>query len=212
MKKYKVYLFDFDGTIIDTREALAYVYMQSFKDWGVDVTREETIQFSREPLNVSYVNKGCDMAVFWDFVDLINEYLNGEYSVSLAEKFDDTDETFKKLKEMKKDGVISGIVTSNNVPHVKDILNCLKIDYDFMDVFVGNQECLTPKPDPKPINTALEMLKYDGDLSEVVYVGDALNDALAAANAGVDSYLLDRENVYHDTPYKIIHSLLELFE
>ena len=81
-----------------------------------------------------------------------------------------------------------------------------------MSVLVGNHECIIPKPDPAPINTALRMLDYQGDLHDVVYIGDALNDALAGVNAGVDVLLLDRENIYQESGYPTIHSLLEIFD
>ena len=105
-----------------------------------------------------------------------------------------------------------GIVTSNNIPHVKDIYRVKDIDCSNFVVFIGNQEAQTPKPDPLPLNTALKTLNYDGDLMDVVYVGDSINDCLAADNAHIDSFLLDRDNVYHDSGYKIIHSLMDLFK
>ena len=209
MKKYKVYLFDFDGTLVDTFPALIYVFQESFAQYGIDVSKEECYDFAREPLNESFERKGGDMTVFWDFVDVINFYLNGQKSIQLTTPYEDTEKTLEILHKM---GVIAGIVTSNNVPHIKDVLENHHLDYKFMQVFVGNQECITPKPSPKPIQTALEMINYQGDLKDVVYVGDGRNDALAAKNAGVDAVLLDRDNIYQDEPYTIIHSLLELFE
>ena len=68
------------------------------------------------------------------------------------------------------------------------------------------------KPHPDPILKALEMIKYDGDLSKVAYIGDAMNDALCANAAGVDAILLDRIDEYDDSDkYLRIHSLMELF-
>ncbi|MBR0295154.1 MAG: HAD family hydrolase [Bacilli bacterium] len=209
MKKYKLYLFDFDGTLFNTYPALCMVYKMAFKAFGVEVSDEEVRTFSREPIPDSYQRKGLDMKYFWDFVKVINYYLNGEESVNLTEVFEDT---VKFHDYVKKNNIQIGIVTSNNIPHVKDIYKAKGIDCSHFAVFVGNQEAQTPKPDPLPILTALKMVNYDGDLMDVVYIGDSPNDALAAKNAKIDAYLLDRHNEYADQPYKIIHSLLDLFD
>ena len=77
---------------------------------------------------------------------------------------------------------------------------------------MGNREAPNPKPNPEPILTALEMIGYKGDKKDVCYVGDSLNDCLAASNAGVVPILLDRDDEYKDAPYKRIKSLSELLD
>ena len=209
MKEYKLYLFDFDGTLFNTMPALQMVFKKTYEEFGVSVSDEECLTFSREPIPDGYVRKGLDLKYFWDFVAVINKYLNGEESVRLTETYHDT-VAFHDY--MKKHNLDMGIVTSNNIPHVKDIYNSKGIDYSHFVVFVGNQEAQTPKPDPLSINVALEMINYQSDLMDVVYVGDSTNDCLAAKRAGIDTYLLDRDNVYQGQPYKIIHSLMDLFK
>ena len=81
---------------------------------------------------------------------------------------------------------------------------------DFFKEIVGNKEAPIPKPNPQPILKALEMLNYQGDKKDVCYVGDSLNDCLAATNAGITPILLDRDNEYPDTKYLRIRSLNEL--
>ena len=209
MKKYKLYLFDFDGTLFNTMPALSMVFKNTYKEYGIEITDEECITFSREPLPDSYQRKGLDMKYFWDFVKIINYWLNGEESARLTELYDDTVEFHDYVK---KNNIAVGIVTSNNIPHVKDIYRIKGIDCSNFVVFVGNQEEQTPKPDPAPIKKALEMLNYQGDLMDIVYVGDSVNDCIASERAGIDSYLLDRHDEFNHTPYKIIHSLMDLFK
>ena len=211
MKKYKVYLFDFDGTLFDTRPALQMVFKKSYEHEGVMVSDDQCQTFSREPINIGYQALiGGSEEQFWEWVRVINYYLNSEESVSLSLLFPDTKETHQRLSKM--EGIQYGIVTSNNIPHCKEIYHYHHIDISHMSVLVGNHECVIPKPDPAPIQTALKMLNYDGDLHDVVYIGDALNDVLAAKNAGVDGLLLDRDNIYQDSGFPLIHSLLEIFD
>ena len=105
-----------------------------------------------------------------------------------------------------------GIVTSNNVPHVRDVLKKFDMQKDFFNVLVGNREAPNPKPSPEPILKALEMINYKGDKKKVCYVGDSLNDCIAASKAGIVPILLDRDDEYKDAPYQRIKSLRELLE
>ena len=69
MKNYKIYLFDFDGCLVDTVESLEYVFIQSFADYGLTVQKEEVPQFTRQPLPVSYSEKGGDMNKYEEFYE-----------------------------------------------------------------------------------------------------------------------------------------------
>ena len=83
---------------------------------------------------------------------------------------------------------------------------------DFFAVLVGNREAPNPKPSPEPILKALEMINYQGDKKDVCYVGDSINDCIAAINAGITPILLDRDDEYLDAPYLRIKSLRELLD
>ena len=209
MKRYKLYLFDFDGTLFDTSKALNMVFKVSFAKVGTTVTDDQITWLSRVPLFEAYEELGCpsDAASVKLFIDTINASVDSKESINLTELFHDTAEF---LKYAKKNDVHIGIVTSNNSNHVKDILNHFNIPADSFDVIVGNVEAPTPKPDPLPINVALKMANYQGDLKDVIYVGDSHNDCLAAINAGVDHLLLDRHSNSTEN-FEKIKSLLDLF-
>ena len=55
---------------------------------------------------------------------------------------------------------------------------------------------LTPRREPKPSPYCLDYLmsKYDIPKEDVCYVGDAMNDMLAAQNAGIDGIYIPRGN------------------
>ena len=105
-----------------------------------------------------------------------------------------------------------GIVTSNHATHVRDVLKKFDMQKDFFNVIVGNKEAPTPKPSPEPILKALEMIGYKGDKKNVCYVGDSINDCVAATKAGIVPILLDRDDEYKNVPYLKIRSLNELLD
>ncbi len=143
-----------------------------------------------------------------EFATNILNLVNSQKSVQLVDIYDDTYDT---LMDLRTDEAELAIVTSNNVPHVKDILKKVEMQNYFFSVLVGNEEAPVPKPDPMPINKALEMFDYKGDRKDVVYIGDALNDVKAAHAAHVDAILIDRDDEYPDSDdYIRIKSLKEL--
>lgn len=209
MKKYKLYLFDFDGTLFNTEKALIFIFKEAFGSVGIEVKAEDSIRISRQPLPVTYKELHGDESRIPEFIAKIDELVNSKKSVEYTDKFSDT---LELMDYIKKNSINAGIVTSNNIVHVKDVLNYFDVPTDTFKIYVGNKETDKVKPDPGPILVALEKANYKDDLSSVVYVGDAMNDVKAAKNAGVSAILLDRNNEYPDGDYIKIHSLTELIK
>ena len=209
MQKFQLYLFDFDGTLFDTLPSSKYVFLMSYKNIGIDINTNDVIGWTREPIPNSYARMDAPIELFDSFMKDIDKYVNSQKSVDLIEIYDDTYDT---IIDLRMDEADLGIVTSNNVLHVRDVLRKFDMQKDFFTVLVGNREAPTPKPSPEPILKALEMINYKGDKKDVCYVGDSLNDCLAAINAGITPILLDRDDEYLSSPYIRIKSLKELLD
>ena len=209
MQKFQLYLFDFDGTLFDTLPSSKYVFRKAYENIGFEFSEDDVLGFTREPIPDSYARLGAPKEKFDSFMDDIEKYVNSQESVNLIGIYDDTYDTVIDLRMLEAD---LGIVTSNNVPHVRDVLKKFDMQKDFFSVLVGNREAPNPKPSPEPILKALEMIGYKGDKKDVCYVGDSLNDCLSAVNAGIVPILLDRDGEYKDVPYQTIKSLKELLD
>ena len=207
MQPFQLYLFDFDGTLFDTLPSSKYVFKKAYENLGININEDDILGYTREPIPCSYQRIGAPIEKFSSFMNDIDKYVNSKESVDLTGIYEDTYDTIIDLRMMEAD---LGIVTSNNVPHVRDVLRKFAMQSDFFTVLVGNQEAPNPKPDPEPILKALEMINYQGDKKDVCYVGDSLNDCLAAVNAGVTPILLDRDNEYPDSKFLRVRSLKEL--
>lgn len=209
MKQYKLYLFDFDGTLFDTLKSSTYVFKEAFLQKGISLKEEDVLEYTRVPIPETYrkIVPNFKEEDIVPFLDLITKLVNSKESNKLVSIYNDTYETIIDLKMSE---ATLGIVTSNNEKHVNDVLKMFDMEFGLFDVIVGNEKEKEPKPSPKPILAAIKALKETFSPKEIVYVGDAINDVLAAENAGIDGILLDRNNEYSKEKYEIIHSLSEL--
>ena len=210
MKKYDLYLFDFDGTLIDSMAALEYVFSYSYNQVGIKFDKDDTVEFSRIPLIDGYEKLHGDPSRWLEFVDIIHDSLDHEESINSNHPYP---ETYKLMSYLKNNHIQAGIVTSNKDSHVKDVFKKMNIPLDTFALYLGSGQCKLIKPNPAPILMAIDLLNYKGDYKNIVYVGDGMNDTLAANNAGVDAVLIDRIDAFPDSDkYIRIHSLMELFE
>lgn len=209
MKKYKVYLFDFDGTLFDTIKSSVFVFKEAFLSKGVTLNDDNILSYTRVPIPETYrkIVPNYKEEDILPFLDLITELVNSKKSNSLISIYEDT---YNVILDLRVNEAILGIVTSNNEKHVNDVLKLYDMDFDLFSVIVGNETEKEPKPSPKPILAAIKALNENISNDDIVYVGDAKNDVLAAKNAGIDAVLLDRNNEYSDANCPIIHSLNEL--
>ena len=208
MKCIETYLFDFDGTLVDSHDSLVEVFKGAYASVGFDVPEGYVLRLMRIPLIQGYEELGAPMTdeAMKVFEKNIRALLDDELVLKLTKTYDDVIPMINKLKSK---GKRLGIVTSNNVKHVKDVLGFIKIDEKLFDVIIGNDDTEKHKPNPEPIYKAMELMSLT-DKSKICYVGDALDDKKAALNAGVTPVLLDREGVYGNEDGIVISSLSEL--
>ena len=209
MKKYDLYLFDFDGTLVDSFKSLGEVFIRSFDAIGIDIDKNNIPRYCRIPLSETYKEVGGKEEDTAKFVEMIETYIEDEELTRLVEIFEDTRELIKLSKE---NNFKIGIVTSNTSKHVRDVLNIHGINSDDFSVIVGNKEAHGVKPNPAPVLKALDLSGFMNDKDRVCYVGDSFNDVKAGLNAGVDGILIDRHREFNCIDaYPKIKKLTDLF-
>ena len=211
MKRFKLYLVDFDGTLINSFNGLYYFYREIFKVVGHEVTKEEAFLFTKISLQEAYqrVVNNDDPELIKRFIDKCDEVVHSGVLLDLNTAYLDTIPFVNYIKD---NNLLCGIVTGNDEKHIKMVLNNLHIN-DFYSITVCSRELEHQKPHPEGILKALEKANYTGDKKDVCYIGDAYNDALAAMRAGVTPILLNRNNEYKENEdYILIHSLIDLFD
>ncbi|MBE6754002.1 MAG: HAD family hydrolase [Ruminococcaceae bacterium] len=182
MKSYKYYLFDMDGTLIDSIQFIVDAFQLTF----------EQILGRREADEVSIrQNIGLPLADFLriyspDRVDeLLPAYLSN-YDVLYEQRgiamFDGIREMLLALRER---GAKMAVVTSKRLEPIEQLITAHRLEGLF-DTLICREDCVKGKPDPEPAHIAMQRLGAENK-SEVLFIGDSIHDLHCAKNAGIDA-------------------------
>ena len=154
MLKYKVLLFDLDGTLCNTDEMIVQSFFSLYKEFEPIKlrTREEIYYFSGPPIKETLKNEfpKYDSLMMYQAFQKISKELYEPYVVPFQGEI----EILKKLKE---EGYLLGVVTNKGLPLTIYSLEICHIN-DLFDVIISADDVNIPKPDPSGINKALEKL------------------------------------------------------
>jgi len=186
MKHLELYIFDLDGTLLDSGKDIALAANYAFEKLNLKTFSEEEI--------ISKVGYGAKKLI----EDLIPEYPQEikdkalEYfkefyysnPVIYSKLYDGAEETLKKLKELSKK---VAVVTNKYEALSVEILKKLNV-IDYTDLVVGADTTSEKKPHPLPVLCTLEKLNSEKDKS--IIIGDSETDVLTGKNAGIKTALV----------------------
>ena len=183
MEKNKIILFDLDGTLIDSTDAIVSTFYHSFKELEFDFNgNDETIKsLIGYPLDVMYKELGVDESKVWDFVD---SYKN-RYKVISKEQTTLLENAYDAVYEASLFARVS-VVTTKTRMYTMPLLEHFNIA-QFFEIVTGRENVQNPKPHPEPILITLEQMNYDKDKHTVWMIGDTKLDLIAANDANVNS-------------------------
>ena len=212
MNHYDLILYDLDGTLWDSIPLI----MDCFKHAYIEVMGECT----RSDVDLmSYIGKPLtDTFAMHDEATaqkLLDSYLDYNHKLLELDKIDMFPGVIDGLNRIKEAGIRQGVVTSKRIYSAGVTLKLKGLD-EFFDVYVCKEHTEHHKPEAEPLIYAAGQLGIK-DMSKVIYVGDAVPDALCAKNAGsgfalVEWTRMDKGAVMAASPEgsKVIMSLEEL--
>lgn len=182
MKTYDVFLFDLDGTIIDSSVGITNSAMYALKKYGIEETdRTKLYPFIGPPLQESFQKYyGFSEEKSHKAVDFYREYYRdkGVYENRVYDGFEET------VKRLKTDGKTLIVATSKPEVYAREILDDLKMS-PYFDYIAGMELDGGRGSKAEVIEYALKSCHIE-DRFGVLMVGDREYDVLGAKKTGLD--------------------------
>ncbi|WP_373031147.1 HAD family hydrolase [Sulfurovum sp.] len=175
-----IILFDLDGTLIDSTEAILESFGIAFKTFDALVPDDELIKAEiGHPLDVMFSSLGVEDAHVDAHVDAYKMHyrkISCAKTVLLPEA--------REAVELASQHAVLGVVTTKTAKYSIELLEHMGL-MSYFDVLVGREDVEYPKPHPEPILKALS--KLQSDTSKYWMIGDTPMDILAANAANINS-------------------------
>jgi phosphoglycolate phosphatase len=175
-----VILFDLDGTLIDSTEAILESFHTAFETFGTVVPEDDAIKTHiGHPLDVMFKSLGVKDTLIGRHIDAYKMHYK---EIARAKTF-----LLPNAKEAVMLGsqyATLGVVTTKTAQYSIELLEHLGL-MEYFDVLIGRENVEHPKPHPEPILKALFKLQHDK--KKCWMIGDTPMDILAAQAAGVES-------------------------
>ncbi len=173
------FLFDLDGTLINTIELILRSYRHTMRVHRGEVPPDVLwMEGLGTPLAVQFRRWSQDPAEIAAMVETYRAY-NHEHHDALARPYPGVAAAVRALRS---DGARLGLVTSKLQDGTRRGLRLAELDGEF-EVIVCADDVEHPKPHPEPVLKALELLGTPA--GDAVFIGDARPDLVCGHAAGV---------------------------
>lgn len=177
--EHNAYIFDVDGTLIDSNYHHALAWFRAFRDYDMTVPLwrlHRTIGMGGD-LFVAHVT---DEHVESEYGDRLRDAWTRHFDLLIGEvqPFEDAADV---IRQVKRAGATVALASSGAAKHVTQFLALLDVD-DCIDVMVTSDDVERSKPYADLVEVALERVGQ----RDAVMVGDSVWDCKAATGAGVE--------------------------
>lgn len=207
MKQYTTFLFDFDGTLLDSNHHVIHCFQQAFREVrGIELPEKTITATFGIPLAQALVDLDPEHA---DELLRVYRKHSDAIGLSLLKEIEGARDTLQALHDA---GCINAIVTSKKEENARTQMAHIGIS-DLIDILVGPEKTTAHKPDPAPVLYTLDALGVSGD--DCLMIGDSPNDILCGKNAHVDTAgvrftAVDLDSLLATQPTYMISHLSEL--
>jgi phosphoglycolate phosphatase len=173
-----VILFDLDGTVIDSTEAILDGFKVAFETFGGEVPSDEAI---KNEIGHTLENMFRTLGVEESLVDEHVHAYKMHYRVISCEKTVLLKGAREAILEASKFATL-GVVTTKTGEYSTILLEHMGL-MDYFSVLIGREDVENPKPHKEPILKALAKLEHDR--SKTWMIGDTCMDIESANSAGI---------------------------
>ncbi len=212
IKSYRNYLFDADGTLINTAELVFQTFLYTCEKYGrFTIERSRVLADMGQPL-VRQIQLYLGRLLENELVLILEDFREYQLSIYQAhlEVFPDVYETLHGLQAA---GKRLAVVTSRKMETTELYLKIGNL-FDFFDVIITPEATSKHKPDPEPALKAMELI--NGDPDDTLFIGDAYFDIQCGQQAGTDTALVSWSqndvNTIQPSPTYILQNMTDLLD
>ena len=189
MKEYSAYLFDMDGTLVDSERLKGLSLSETCRIFGGDADVEiyKAVMGEKWEIVTEYFFRSAEINPDRDKFDAEFRDIYREHLLSELEPNRNAVSLLKRLKEA---GKKTGLVSSASGWMVEHVLDQLEVS-EFFDVIVFKEHVGKHKPEPESYLLAIEKLEVPVD--DVLIFEDSSVGLIAARRAGCDSVAFRHE-------------------
>ncbi|MFW2331311.1 MAG: HAD family hydrolase [Nitrospinota bacterium] len=181
IKDATLFVFDLDGTLLNSKEDIADSINISFAKLGLEPVSNETVYqyvgYGVAPLILDTLTAIKQEERYQDLLDLFRSIYD-EKLLDKSHLFPHVEEGLNKLNDR---NYKLALITNKPIGFTMKIVNSLKLDRFFGSLIVGGDSKVAQKPDPKSL---LMIIKATNSLaSKTVMTGDSKVDIMTGKNA-----------------------------
>ena len=183
MSKFKLAIFDMDGTLLKEKGIFVIAEKKGFKDELINILRNNSIEFYKRSIEVAKLLKGQKK----------NEFLDIFRTIPFQDNIEDI------LKELRKKQIKIAIATDSYQFLVDDLKKRLNIDYAFANYLISNDDIITGelvihnKNLLKDFNGRIYSICKSHVLEKLcIDLGITVNEAIAVGDGKVDIGMIEK--------------------
>ena len=177
----RLIIFDFDGTLGDTRHTIVTTMQMTIKELQLPERSDDECSAT-----IGLPLVGCFKAMFPDLqteqiqrcADTYRRIFNENQKTIKPQAFPHVAETLSALKEL---GFMLTIASSRSNASLSELTKSMGIS-EYISFLIGADNVENAKPAPEPVLKTLSAMNYEA--AETLVVGDMAVDILMGANAG----------------------------
>jgi len=207
-KKIRGIVFDLDGTLIESYEAIYLGLKECFQHFRKEIFPFHDLKIYLKPDLESTLSQFFKLEEVLKAVPIMRKryeevYLDHTHFLNGAKEV---------LNILHSDGVVLGVASNKFGRFSRGALTHLGVSDCFKSV-VGAGDVPRNKPFPDMIHRAIEEMQLP--MEEAIFVGDTLTDIETGKEAGIDTYALptgfhSKEELSRGTPKRMLRHLREL--